>query len=129
MMKPAALSTFAALFALAACAAQEDIHAAAADPTRDCFNINTVSGFNAVDDDTVRVSAGASRTYELDLRGPGCSQVEWTETIALESRPSPWICTGSGPGLGEVHFRESGGGRVRSCFIESARRLPPPAGS
>ncbi len=127
MMRIRAL-TLAAVTALAACAAQDERQSAAApEASRDCFNINAVSGFNAVDGDTARVSAGASREYELDVRGPGCNQLQWTEDIALESRPSQWICAGAGPGLGQIHFRESAGGQARTCFIEEVRRLPPPA--
>jgi len=121
-------AAIAALAALGACAAGGEQGAAAPDAARDCFNVNAVSGFNAVDGDTVRVSAGASRAYELDVQGPGCNSLDWTENIALEARPSEWICAGRG-NLGQIHFTESAGGAHRSCFISEVRRLPtPPAG-
>lgn len=132
MTNPIRAAAFAALLSLAACAAQPDEtqSAAAPDASRDCFNINAVSGFNDVDRDTLRVSVGAGREYELDFRGPGCNQLEWSENIAIESRPSEWICAGSGPGLGQIHFNEPTSGHARTCFIERVRRLPaPPAGS
>lgn len=116
----------AALFALSACAADGETQqsAAAPDAARDCFNVNSVAGFNAVDGDTVRVTAGASRVYELDVRGPGCNSLDWTETIALEQRPSEWICVGEGVNLGRIHFTDTAGGFARTCFIEEVRRVP-----
>lgn len=128
-----ALAAAAAVIALAACASDADDTqtAAAPDAAGDCFNVNAVSGFNAVDGDTVRVSAGASRQYELDVRGPGCNSLNWTENIALESRPSEWLCAGDGPNLGRIHFNDSAGNMARTCFIEEIRRVPeaPQSGS
>lgn len=133
-MSPLRAATLAVLCALGACAADgaQSQTATAPDAARDCFNINAVSGFNAVDGDTVRVSAGASRSYELDVRGPGCNSLDWTEDIALESRPSEWLCAGDGPNLGRIHFNDSAGNMARACFIEEIRRVPenaPPSGS
>lgn len=130
-ISPLRAAAFAALMALSACAADgaQSQTAQAPDAARDCFNVNAVSGFDAVDGDTLRVSAGASRRYELDVRGPGCNSLDWTENIALESRASEWLCVGDGPNLGQIHYTDTAGFMARTCFIEEIRRLPeePPA--
>lgn len=116
---------FATLVGLAACAAQgEENETAGTDRSGrgDCFNVSAVAGFNAVDDDTVKITSGA-REFELDIRGPGCNQVQWTENIAIEGRPSPWICTDDGPNQGQIHFSDSVVGQPRTCFIQEVRRI------
>nr|HRK63222.1 DUF6491 family protein [Terricaulis sp.] len=115
-ISPLRAAAFAALMALSACAADgaQSQTAQAPDAARDCFNVNAVSGFDAVDGDTLRVSAGASRRYELDVRGPGCNSLDWTENIALESRASEWLCAGDGPNLGQIHYTDTAGFMART---------------
>lgn len=96
---------------------------------RDCFNTSFVSGFSTVDRDTVRLDAGPRRSYDVDLLGPGCDQLNWTESLALESSPSSWICVGDGPSQGNISFRDPATRQRISCFIQNVRRVPdaPPA--
>ncbi len=58
---------------------------------RDCFNADFISGYTAVDDKTVRVSAGPKRDYDLDIVGAGCGEIKWMNSIVIVSKPSPWI--------------------------------------
>lgn len=90
---------------------------------RDCFNVQFVSGYSSVDRDTVRLDAGPRQRYDVDIQGPLCDQIDWTQRIALESTPSSWICVGSQAGQGEVHFRDPATRRRTSCYIQEVRRV------
>jgi hypothetical protein len=119
MIRSAAIvlvSTAAA--ALASCAQQQPATPLAAGTARDCFNARNVSGFTAVDDDTVDVRVGSRRVYRLELAGV-CPNVNWATGVALVSRGSSFICHGfdaelivPNPGLGP-----------QRCFASSVRRL------
>lgn len=112
----------------AACAPTAKTAANAASPAgRDCFNASFLSGFSNVDHDTVRVSAGPSQEYDLDLLGPSCRDIQWTTDIAVVTRPSNWVCVGKNAGLGDVKFRDSATGRTTSCTITEVRRYVKPA--
>jgi len=106
-----------------ACAASAEQEASGPRSGRDCFNIAMVGGYSSVDRDTIRLDAGPSRHYEVDVQGGICDQLDWAHRLALESRPSSWICTGDGPGLGNIHFRDPGTRQRVSCFIEAVRRV------
>lgn len=61
---------------------------------RQCFSVSSVSGFHPIDRDTVRVTVGASRYYELELVGT-CPEINWSNRIAIRSRGgSSWVCEG-----------------------------------
>lgn len=114
---------------LASYAGAEQRDHPAASSGRDCFNTSFVSGFSPVDRDTVRLDAGPRRSYDVDLEGPGCDQLNWTESLAIESSPSSWICVGDGPSQGNIYFRDPATRQRTSCFIQNVRRVPetPPA--
>lgn len=90
---------------------------------RDCFNVRMVSGYSSVDRDTIRLDAGPRRSYEVDISGPMCDQVDWTQRIALESNPGSWICVGDAVGQGEIHFRDPATRQRVSCYIDAVRRV------
>ena len=117
MIRPAAL--FAAC-ALAGCSQQPAVPpAAAVSGGRECFNARSVSGFTAVDDDTVDVQVGSRRYYRLETAGV-CLNVNWVNGVALVARSgSSFICQGfdadlivPNPGLGP-----------QRCVVNSVRRL------
>jgi hypothetical protein len=120
-----AAAAIGAAVALSACAAQQPYESADAGD-RDCFNVQSVSGYTDVDRDTLRLSVGASRSYEVDLIGAGCSNIDWAERVAIEQTPGSWICAGDGPGLGEISFRDPTTQIVSSCQIRSVRRVVEP---
>lgn len=111
-----------ATLVLADCAAQSPQTDRGPASGGDCFNVSMVTGYSSIDRDTVRLDAGPSRTYEIDISGPMCEQVDWTQRIALESRPGSWICVGDRVGQGEIHFRDPATRRRVSCHIEDVRR-------
>lgn len=128
MKSPLYLVAALAIAASAACAptASTQTASAAAPADRDCFNTNFVSGFSAVDKDTVKLEAGPRKDYEVDITGPGCDNVTWTMSVAVVSRPSAWICTGQQAGQGDIRFRDSSWPAPISCMITAVRRAPEP---
>jgi len=87
-----------------------------------CFLASNVTGFHAVDDDTVNVFVGANSVYSLDLLGP-CPDVDWTLDVGLRSTGgSSWICGGADAEL----IVPSPIGPTR-CVVTNIRQLGPEA--
>jgi hypothetical protein len=84
-----------------------------------------VQGYSAVDRDTVRFDLGPGPAYDVDMSGPRCDAVDWTQRLALESTPSSWICVGDAPGQGNIHFRDQLTRQATSCHIDAVRVAPP----
>lgn len=113
-------AAFLAAIALAGCAQQHAAPpAAAASGGRECFSARSVSGFTAVDDDTVDVQVGSRRHYRLEIAGV-CTNVNWVNAVALVARNgSSFICQGFDA---ELVVRDPGLGPQR-CVVNSVRRL------
>jgi len=81
--------------ALSACTANQAPGAQAAGTSgRQCFTASQVSGFHPIDRDTVLVTVGASRTYQLDILGT-CPDVNWSLRVGIRSTGGgSWICGG-----------------------------------
>jgi len=78
----------------AACAAAGPQPAARATGTRQCFNASSVNSFHAINDDSVIVTVGANRYYQLDIIGT-CPEIDWSLSVALRSTSgSSWVCEG-----------------------------------
>jgi hypothetical protein len=124
-MKQSAVSS--AAIALAACTAAPQPQAQTG-PTagRDCFNVSFVQGFSSVGKSTIRLDAGPGQKYDVEISGPQCDQVDWTQRLALESTPSSWICVGDAIGQGNVYFRDPASRRRLSCYIQNVRRVSEP---
>lgn len=117
----------AAFVMSAACSAVDEPQSdAVATGNRDCFNVSMVTGYETVDEDTIRLQAGPSTQYDVDLSGGQCRNVDWTQRLAVESTPSSFICVGSQPGQGNIHFRDSTTQRRVSCYIENVGRVQTP---
>lgn len=125
-MKSALLSLIALVLAGCAAADAQRGEADTRRSDRDCFSTTSVSGYGSVDRDTVRLDVGPRRRYEVDISGPGCDRIDWTLAIALDSRPSSWICAGDRPGQGRISFRDPGSSWRTSCLIDNVRRVPEP---
>lgn len=117
----------AILLAAAACTAPSDHLVATPGSERDCFNVGVVTGYDSVDRDTVRLQAGPSTEYDVDLSGGQCNNLDWAHRLAIESTPSSWICVGSQPGQGNISFRDPATNRRVSCYIGNVRRVPAQA--
>jgi hypothetical protein len=118
---------------VAACASPQDsTNTAANNPPsgRDCFNVQFLTGYETVDRDTLRVRAGPSASYDVDISGAQCTQIDWAHRVAIESTPSSWICVGNQPGQGSIAFRDPTTRRRVECYIDGVRRVDDtPTGS
>lgn len=86
---------------------------------RDCFTVQSVSGFTIVDNDTVRIEVG-SDAYELDAIGAMCANLGFANQIALEAGPTAGsICLGDGPLTGTIRTDQGD-----QCQIQDVRRIP-----
>ncbi len=106
---------------LAACASTTET-ASSGSGDRECFRSEQVNGYSIVDDNHVRISVGASRSYILTTMF-NARDLDWTQAIAIRSATGQ-ICTGSAPGVELI------GGEPRRTFpvasIERAPDDPPP---
>lgn len=66
-----------------------------------CFFANQISGWNRIDDKTIRITASSKRQYDLTLMSPVVGGL-FQEHIAIRSSPSNLICTGNGLGVSVV---------------------------
>lgn len=73
----------------------------AAKADQSCFFGNQVSGWNRIDDQTIRVTVSSKRQYDLTLMSPVVGGL-FQEHIAIKSSPSNLICTGNGLGVSVV---------------------------
>ena len=116
------LSAAAASILLNGCTAQDSgpsAAAGAASAGRQCFRAQDVNGFTPVDRDTVDVRVSASRVYRLELF-TDCPDINWSHRIAIRSRGSSWICTGSDLGT-ELIVPDAIG--IDRCLVRDVRRL------
>ena len=119
MNKTPIIATAAALL-LSACATNgTDVAANAAPDGRDCFRNESINGFSRIDDDTIKVSVGASRDYALSAPRLG-QESRWNNVIAIEAEPSGWICTGNGLG---VRVLAGDRGFERPFYVRSITRI------
>lgn len=87
---------------------------------RQCFNVSQVSGFHAVDRDTVQVTVGARTVYQLEIVGV-CPDVDWSLRVGIRSTSgSSWVCSGLDAEL--IVPSPSG---VQRCPVTGVRQLTP----
>jgi hypothetical protein len=66
----------------------------AAAPGRQCFNANSIHGYETLPGGLVLMRAGGNRTFALHTFGD-CPDLNWSRSIALRTRGgSSWICEG-----------------------------------
>jgi hypothetical protein len=89
------LLALAATTLTAGCATAERQQAQAVQMSgRQCFLPSTVSGFHSLDRNTVHVTVGASRVFELDVLGT-CTEIDWSQRIGIRSTGAgDWVCSG-----------------------------------
>ncbi len=91
----------AAVMFLAGLPAMAETPPKAAKADQSCFFGNQVSGWNRIDDQTIRVTVSSKRQYDLTLMSPVVGGL-FQEQIAIKSSPSNLICTGNGLGVSVV---------------------------
>ncbi len=97
------------------------VAAAPAQPAPNCFYGKDADSFAAQGEQVVNVRVGASRYYRLDLFAP-CTDIDFAQTIAMTSRPSDWICSGSANNV-EILTRSPAG--PQRCLVTKITPLTP----
>ena len=89
------LMAFSLLLAGTAGAAAQpaDAKPAASKPVQACFLARNVSSWAPVDRRTVNLRVNVRDYYQLTLLGE-CPDIDWNQSIGLQSRGSDWICSG-----------------------------------
>lgn len=88
-------------------------------PPRQCFWTHEASGFASADNRTVNVRVGVNEVYQFEMFGR-CEDVDWSQSIALVSRGSDYICSG----LDAEIISPSTIGPTR-CPVKNIRKLTP----
>lgn len=91
----------AAIALSAAQTAAAETPAKAPDEEKSCFFVNQISGWNRIDDKTVRVTVSSKRQYDLTLMSPTFSGLH-QEVIGIKADPSNYVCTGNGLGVSVI---------------------------
>jgi len=60
---------------------------------RSCFYARNLDSWTAVDRQTVNLRVGLHDYYQLKLLGD-CPDIDWTQTIGMQSKGADWICSG-----------------------------------
>ncbi len=110
--------TALAPLALAACAMATETPPPAELAERECFNVRDIRSFSSVDYDTVRIRVGVNDYYLVETFGT-CTDLAWTDAVAIDVSPSNWICTDSA--FGDVFTPRS------RCAIQSISRTHAPS--
>ena len=107
--------------ATAGCMASQGSPAQMATDGRQCFNAAQVNSFHAVDRDTVYVTTGVRRMYQLEIVGV-CPDVDWTQRVGLRSTSgSNWVCSGL-----DAELLVPSPSGLQRCPVVGVRALTPP---
>lgn len=113
-----------AAIAIGACSTQTPAGQTAGVSRGQCFLPSQVTGFHAVDDDTVHVFVGANDVYTLDLAGP-CPNVDWSLQVGIRSTGgSDWVCGGLDA---ELLVPDVSGQGTNRCMVTNIQQLDPDA--
>jgi len=119
-MRLASLFIATALLA-GGCTTAQSQTASAQPAAHDCFRNQEINGWSLIDPHTVRVQITPRRAYALTV-SPDARDLNFSETIAIRSRGSDWICTSD---LNDV--RISARDTIpREWWVTKVERLPPP---
>lgn len=88
-----------------------------AKPQRQCFWTRQVNNFASNDDRVVNIRVGVRDVYQLEMFGR-CHDIDWSNSIAIRSRGSSYICTGLDA---EIIAPTSIG--PQRCAVRSIRKL------
>jgi hypothetical protein len=121
-----ALTLFALCTAVGSCAApgsdnrsHSPVQGLAAN---DCFSSSFISGYETVDDHTIRVRASVKDRYDIVFSGGRCDQLDWSQRLAIETPATSQLCVGKSLGQGTLAFRDPVSRRRIECHIDEVRR-------
>lgn len=98
----------------------------AAKTSRQCFWARNISSFASNDDKVVNLRVGVRDVYQLEMLGR-CPDVEWSQTIAIKSRGSSYICTGLDAEViapSSIGPQRCAVSTIRKLTVEEAKALP-----
>jgi hypothetical protein len=124
-MKPHALTLFALSAAVGSCAApgpDGKTSRAQALAASDCFSSSFISGYETIDDHSIRVRAGVNDRYDIIFAGGRCDQLDWSQRLAIETPGTSQLCVGKSLGQGTLAFRDPVSRRRIECHIDEVRR-------
>jgi len=103
------------------CSTAEQGSATAGTNGRQCFYVNSVNGFNAVNDTTVIVDVGANRSFALDIAG-ACPNLDWSQKIGIRTTGNSFVCSGFDA---ELVVPGVAGSAPWTCPVNHIRELSP----
>ena len=109
----------------AACAGAGPEPAASKSRPPECFNVSMVQGFNQTGPNRLRVDAGPRQSYDIEISGPQCDRIEWSQSVLLRASASSMLCAGASLGQGDVAFHDLATGQSASCHIDAIRPVAP----
>ncbi len=119
MLKPIALAACAIALFAATTAPALAAEAKPAPKANQCFWARSANGFAAADDRAVNIRVGVRDVYRFEFMG-SCPDIDWTNSLALVSHGSDFICTGMDADI----VTPSTIGPQR-CPVRSVRKLTP----
>jgi hypothetical protein len=125
-MKAGALILFTLCTAVGSCAAPgpggRNHPSAQGLAANDCFSSSFISGYETVDNHTIRVRAGVDDRYDIVFSGGRCDQLDWSQRLAIETPATSQLCVGKSLGQGMLAFRDPVSRRRVECHIDEVRR-------
>ena len=126
-MRPQSLFTTTLIAAALMGAAASAAPTASDKAAKSCFWTRDVNSFQAVDDKTVNIKVGVRDIYQLTLFAPS-PDIDWTESVALQSQGSSWICSGLDATLivpGPIGPQRYPVTSIRKLSTDEVAALPP----
>lgn len=120
---PIALLALGAL-ALAACSSTKT---AAKTGPKQCFNVNSITNYAAVDTKTVNLKVGVSDYFQVTMLGV-CPDINWSQKVGFESTAGTQVCDGLDLTVhvpGPTGPQECAADQIRKLTPEEVAALPP----
>lgn len=111
----AVLALIAAAAALGACSSTKT----ASNGPRQCFNVNSISNYAAVDRKTVNLRVGVSDYYQVTMLGV-CPDINWTQKVAFQATAGSQVCDGL-----DLTVHVPGPTGPQECAADTIRKLTP----
>lgn len=90
-----------------------------------CFSTNFIEGYETLGREAIRVRVGVNDRYDILFAGGRCDQLEWSQSLAIDTFATSQLCVGKQPGQGMLHFRDPLSHRRIACHIDEVRSAPP----
>ena len=109
----AAVLALIAAAALAACSSTKT----ASTSLKQCFNVNSISNYAAVDRKTVNLRVGVSDYYQVTMLGV-CPDINWAQKVAFQATAGTQVCDGL-----DLTVHVPGPTGPQECAADTIRKL------